>query len=250
MGVTVAGILAAATAVGAIASMLGQPRIGDPLAEGVRDGAVLALAFLAVLLALSPDAQPEEGEDLLLRTRWGHLYLLHNCGAAGVACVQIWVWRFHGATATGVLILTCAAAIAATALLLAGVSRFGGKAATARLAWPVALAWLLLAAEVYFVGAAATYSVQGGGQLLTSVDLPIWPWGWRLPLLLVAMVALQAAGRRHGDNALGVWAQAVAIAVLLVAQYLWVQESALAGPVIMAGGAVIVAGYWLGRRRA
>ncbi len=249
MGVTVAGMLAAATAVGAAAALAGQPRVGAPLAEGAMDGAILALAFFGVLLALSPDPQPEEDEDLLLRTRWGHLYLLHNCGAAGVACVQAWVWRFHGASATGILVFAFAAAIAATALLLSGVARYGGRASTVRLAWPVALAALLLACEVYFVISAATFSVQGAGRVLTSVALPVWPWGWRLPLLLVAMVALQAAGRRQGDSARGVWAQAVAVAALLVGQYLWVQESSLAGPVIVASGVVVIAGHWLGRWR-
>jgi hypothetical protein len=249
MGVTVGGMLAAAAALGRIASIAGQPRIGDPLTEGAMDGAVLALGFFAILLALAPDPQAGEDDDLLLPPRWGQLYLFHNCGAIGVACVQVWVWRFHGATETVVMVLAGAGAIAATSLLLSGIVHQRRRGAAVSPPWPVVLAALLLAAEVYFVLSAATFSVQGGGQLLTSVALPIWPWGWRLPLLLVAMVALQAAGRRPGAVARGVWAQAVAIGVLLVGQYLWVLQSSLAGTVTALGGVGILTAYWLGRRR-
>jgi hypothetical protein len=237
--------LATLTAVAAIVSAAGSPRLGDPAAQGAMDGAALALAFFALLMALAPD--PQEEDDLLLPPRWGALYLLHNCGVAGVALVQAWVWRFQGASATGLMVFACAAAIASTSILWASLLQRRGRGKPHPLAWPLALTGLVLVGELQFVIAAATDSVQAAGRALTSVEVPVWPWGWRLPLLLVAMVALQAAGRRPGRSALAVWAQGVAIALLLIGEYFWVQQSGLAGPMLSLAGVIVVAGPWLRR---
>jgi hypothetical protein len=174
---------------------------------------------------------------------------MHNAGAAAVAVVQVWLWRFHGASPTGLLVLACGAAIAAVALLLSGMLHQRGRPAAKARAWAAGLVGLLLAAEVCFVISAATYSLQGAGRVLASVDLPIWPWGWRLPLLMVAMIALQAAGRRRGEGATGLGAQAGAVAALLVGQYLWVQQASLAGPMIALSGLGAIAAHVVGHGR-
>lgn len=240
--------LAALTSLAVIVSLVGAPRLGGPAAQGAMDGAALALAFFALLMAMAPD--PQEEDDLLLPPRWGSLYLLHNCGVVGVAVLQAWIWRFPGASATGLMVFAWAAAAASTALLLAGLFQRRGRGKPHLFAWPLALTGLVLVGELQFVIAAAMASVQAAGRALASVDMPIWPWGWRLPLLLVAMVALQAAGRRPASRALAIWAQSAAIAALLLGEYFWIQQSGLAGPIIALAGVVVAASPWLHRQKA